>query len=504
MLVSSLPYYSQYSRCAACKPTVSAGARRSTAAWRALPLWRVAGKRSLLALCMVVMASMLAAPAAAAAAAKEAAMSQPAWTLAELQRRLASRPLAEVYAWFAIQPPSESEAERLEQHRWLGQMALALGYYTLAAEHFERIIIYQPLDFGIRLDLTSAYLLSGNRRAAQASLNGLEHHLRQQGIDPEAPGQPGLPHAAAERLARLQKQLAEPRRDHAATWLHRIEGSLDIVQGYDSNANLGARRARIPLDLWGEIPAEAALAPESLAQGSHYTELDVDLERPLFHGDMAGGDWQVLAGGRLRHYHQLDALHRRDAYLGLRWQPVLGQSQWLLAMQQAQASGFPAQLSLSADYRRLIANEWLINASMMVQEESRLASSRTLGLGLWRQWQGGLFWVRGSWQQRPERRAGDTWRAELGSETPSLQLGGMLLSATARLQHRGDTSAYSPAFFGQRRRQETIFELGGRAAFSLTPALDLILQADWQRADADIALFENRRWQAEGRLAWRW
>ena len=474
---------------------------------RVSPAARPVGQRLLQACCVALLAGLLVLMGASAVQAQDtggAQASTSAWASAELEHRLARQPLAEVYAWLAEQPSPATPEERLEVQRWLGQMALALGRHAEAAVHFERVIVRQPLDFGTRLELTRAYWLGGNHDAARASLNALEHHLRQQGIDPQAKGQPGLPRAAAEQLASLQQRLSAPRWERATSWFHLVEGSLAIAQGYDSNANLGARDARIPLELWGEIPVVTELASESLAQGSHFTELEVDLERPLTDGSSTADDWQLLAGGRLRHYHQLDALHRRDVYMGLRWRPPLGRQQWLLALQRVQASGFPAQLSLSADYRRLLKKGWLANTQLLVQEEPGLSTSQTLGLGLWHPWQGGLLWVRGSWQLRPERAAGDTWRAELGAETPGWQLGPLALSANASLERRGDTGAYSPPFFGSRRRQETSLELGARARLPLTRELDLMLQVEWQHTESDIALFENRRWQMEGRLAWRW
>lgn len=415
-----------------------------------------------------------------------------------LEARLQRQPLAQAYAWLAEQPlPQAQQAEVL---RWLGQMAMQLGDHAAAVEHFERLVLLEPLDLGSRLELTLAYAELGNLPAARASLDALHYHAeRHLGDSPPPP-------AVARALAELESRLASGRMEGLNRLAGQLRGSLALAQGYDSNANLGARSSTISLNLWGEIPLQAELADESLAQPSHYTELASRISVPLYAllPETVSDDWQLVAGGTFRRYHELDSLHRRDFYLGAQWQPGERRQQLSLVALHQGVEGLPGQWSLNADYRRLVNTHWLASVGVQWQDEPYRSASRTLWAGLWREWQRALLHGRASWQLRPDRAAGDTWRVTLGADTPGWRWQRLTLNAYATLEHRQDTAPYSRQFFGDEPRRETTTTLGTRGRLPLSEALDLTLDASWEHTSASLALFENRRWQLEAGLAWRW
>lgn len=417
-----------------------------------------------------------------------------------LEEKLQQQPLPQVYLWLKNQEPPS--LQRHDQLRWLGQMAMQLDDHAAAVDHYERLVLLDPMDLGSRLDLALAYAELGNIAAARASLEALHYYLQQ------AAGSARLPAAAARAIEELEARLdngqgphASPSRDIAS----QLRGSLTVGQGYDSNANLGARSRSIPLSLWGEIPMMMELADESLAQPSHYSAVGGQVSLPLEAVAPAPqGDWQLLAGGEYRHYHQLDQLHRRDVYIGGQWQPTDRQQQLSVLALHQHVDGLPSQWSLVSDYRRLIGPRWLSSLGVQWQDEPHRRSSQTLRAGLWREWQQFLLHGEVSWQFRPGRPSGDTLRLAARVDTPDWRLSDLRLSGYAKVEHREDTEAYSPQFFGDARRSEVTTTLGARGRLPLSRDLTLVMDAGWDHTRSDIALFDNRRWELEARLAWRW
>ena len=417
-----------------------------------------------------------------------------------LEEKLQQQPLPQVYLWLRHQelPP----LQRHDQLRWLGQMAMQLDDHAAAVDHYERLVLLDPMDLGSRLDLALAYAELGNAAAARASLEALDYYLQQ------AEGSARLPAAAARAIEELEARLDNAEGQHASPSsdiVSQLRGSLTVGQGYDSNANLGARSRSIPLSLWGEIPMTMELADESLAQPSHYSSVGGRVSLPLEAVATAPeGDWQLLAGGEYRHYHQLDQLHRRDVYVGGQWQPTDRQQQLSVLALHQHVDGLPSQWSLVSDYRRLIGPHWLSSLGVQWQDEPHRSSSQTLRAGLWREWQQFLLHGQVSWQFRPGRPSGDTRRLAARVDTPDWRLSDLTLSGYAKVEHREDTEAYSPQFFGDARRREVTTTLGARGRLPLSRDLTLVMDAGWDHTRSDIALFDNRRWELEARLAWRW
>lgn len=429
-----------------------------------------------------------------------ASATEPASPLEQrLERQLEQQPLQAVYRWLAAQ--ELPAAQRAQQLRWLGQMSMRLADYAAAVEHFEQLVLLDPLDLGSRLDLALAYAELGNTDAARSSLDALYYYQQQAG--PSS----ALPPAAARAITQLEARLnGKVRQAPAASRLtQQLRGTLSVSQGYDSNANLGAKSRTIPLSLWGEIPMRVELADESLAQASHYTAFGGQATLPLSAVvPTASPHWQLMAGGDYRHFHQLDRLHRRDLYAGGQWQPAKRNQQLSLLALHQHVDGLPGQWSALTDYRRLLGRQWLGSLGGQWQDEPYRPASQTLRVGLWREWQQFLLHGQASWQFRPGRRAGDTWRLSARLDAPAWRWSSVAMNAYAEIEQREDSEPYSPQFFGDARRSELTTTLGARGQIPVSPDLTLVLDAGWEHSRSDIALFANRRWELEARLAWRW
>jgi len=407
-----------------------------------------------------------------------------------LAERLQSQPLAQVYDWLSRM--SASPDEQAERQRWLGQIALAQDDYVRAARHFEKVVVLRPNDMGTRLDLAIAYTEQGNLPAARASLAALRHRL-----DGAAP-----PPGAAERIAELERRLARASQAPRRSWFDDASGSIGLAGGYDSNANLGSRHDSLAVDLWGELPLRLELAEPSRAQGSAYSQVDARVRLPLSETGAGQGRWSLLAGADLRRYHDLDTLDRRGMHLGLQWLGPQQRRQFTLLGYRQQIDGYDSRSSLEASVRQRLGDGWLAGLGTQWQQEPELPASRTLRLELWREWHRALFWWQGSRQWRPQRPAGDTWRLELGAESPPWRIHDLALSAFINGEYRRDTEAYSPQFFGQDARREITRRLGARGWLPLGAHWLAELDLSWERTDSTIALFDTTRLQAEARLEW--
>lgn len=412
----------------------------------------------------------------------------------QLKTRLEKQPIEQVYQWLSEVSPKNDSYD--DFHRWSGQIAMRLGDYPAAVEHFEQVVLLTPFDLGSRLELSIAYAKMRNFPASRASLAALYHYL----------GDRSLPPVAAERIAALRERLAASQLQHPEGAIGLASGNLSVAQGFDSNANQGSSQRTIPLNLWGEIPLELELADASMAKPSTYVQWDASLRMPLgaITDNPVFQGWQAVAGASNRHYQQLDSLDRRVIYGGGQWQSKNGRHQISLLGIHHQVDGLDNRWSVNANYRRLINRHWLASFGLEWQQEPRRPASHKLYLGLWAEWQQAVFWGRTSWQFRPERAAGDTWRMEIGVGSPVLHLNPLSLSAYATWEIRRDTQPYSPAFFGDERRNETTTTLGGLARLPLAESLDAILDVSLERMKSDLVLFERRRFQVETRLEWSW
>jgi len=431
-------------------------------------------------LCLLLAGALPAAPAAA--------LDEEA-----LAARLEQQPLDEVYRWLLAQPYPIAAQEEANYHQWLGLVALRLGDTSAAVEHFEAAVLAYPYALGARLELAIAYAELGNVPAARASLRAL-HAYR---------GETTLPPEAARVLSQLERKLLA-----AGGWADAVESTLSVAQGFDSNANLGSRHTTIPLNLFGQIPDEAVLADASRAQSSHYSRVGIISRLPasaVFGGDQdATADWNLLGGVGAQRYHDLDRLHRRDAYLGAEWQPANRQERMTTLLQYQHMEGIGTSWHLDTDYRRLLGGSWLAEVGAQWQEEPAGRRSYRLKTGVWREWQGLLLWGNASWQVRPSRPAGDTWRLRLGAQGPTWRWGDLEANGYALVEWRQDTDLYNFAFFGDQRRRETTATLGARASLPIRQGLDMVVDARWERTRASLELFEADRWSMEAALQWRW
>jgi len=407
----------------------------------------------------------------------------------ELRQRLASgTSLSRLYSWLSEQPVASTQ--RVVQQRWLGQLALELGHYGTAADHFERVVLAQPNDFGTRLDLTHAYLRAGNAPAARASLAALKRRL----------GEQPVPAPAAAQLARLEQALATGASDRPGPGL-RWRGQVRLTEGYDSNANLGASDRRIPLSIGGQWDDFALLDDRSLARSSFYTELAVDAR--LHDEASTQAAWQLLAGGRSRRYHSLDILHREEAYLGGRWH--LGDDALAQGfLRHHQIEGVEDAWRAQAGYLAEVVPDVSLLLEGHYRQEAYRHDSYQLDLTGYYDGKASLLWLGGSWEFRPQRSAGDTWRVRVGGQYTLLESSRWTVSATAQAEYRQDTQPYSFLFFGDEVRRESAYSLELLARRPLGREFAIEVEGFWRQTDASIALFEHRRWGGSLALEWRW
>lgn len=395
------------------------------------------------------------------------------------------------------QPVPAAPTRATRYHQWLGQIALRRQDTAAAITHFEAAVLAYPYALGARLELALAYAEQGNTQAARASLRAL-HAYR---------GESPLPPAAAQALDTLERQLTNRQPlSKSASWYAAAQGSLSITQGFDSNANLGSRHRTISLNLFDQISDQAVLADASRAQSSHYSRLALAMSLPastLLNKPSAAA-WYLQGGFGAQQYHDLDTLHRQDAYLSAEWRPQLSPTRLAATLQQQYVAGIGKARYVDIDYRRLFGEHWMAEAGLQWQREPIGRDSHRLSAGLWREWHGMLLWGNAGWQFRSGRDSGDTWRLRLGAQTPDWRWQSMRTRAYLNLERRRDTDLYNYVFFGDVQRQETTTRLGVRSRLPLTDTFDLLLDAQWEETQASLELFESRRWSLDATLRWRW
>ncbi|MFC2992551.1 tetratricopeptide repeat protein [Halomonas tibetensis] len=405
----------------------------------------------------------------------------------QLHHQSAEESAAKAYASLLGQPLPDERAERLAYLRQASQFAMRLDRLPDVIAHLEQLILLAPHDLGSRLDLSIAYLATGNPQAASASLQALH---RYRGDDP-------MPPAAAQAIRRLEQRL---QRVPGAQEPY-ISASASLAHGYDSNVNLGPSRSLIDLVLWGELPFQAELDEASLPQASRYSELTGELEYPLGNGNR---EWAAAGRVMARQYHDLDRLHRHDLQVSLRWRPSHHAARFDVSGVYQHIDSQGEQHGLQSSWRMQLGNHWLTVLGLEWERDTLGRQQHRLQSGLWREWRGWQGWLRASHQWRPERESGDTQRAEVGLGTPAWQLGRAEIQAYAQWELRRDAEPYSPAFFGDTQRRERHATLGISGRYPFGERLSLQVDARWERTQANIDLFEHRRWQLESRLNWRW
>lgn len=424
-------------------------------------------------------------------------LAAPAMALDEqaLASRLARQPLPEVYRWLLAQPVPAAATRAARYHQWLGQIARRRQDTAAAITHFENAVLAYPYALGARLELALAYAEQGNAAAARASLRAL-HAYR---------GESPLPPAAARTLSELERRLAE-RQPGGGSWHDAAQGSLSLTQGFDSNANLGSRHRTISLNLFDQVADEAVLADASRAQSSHFSRLALSASLPAsaLLDERSAAAWHLQGGLGAQHYHDLDTLHRQDAYLSAEWRPPTRRTRLATSLQHQRVKGIGNAWYLDIDIRRLLGEHWLAEAGLQWQREPAGRNSYRLSAGLWHEWRGALLWGNAGWQLRPGREAGDTWRLRLGAQSPDWRWQSLRTHAYLHLDRRQDTDLYNYVFFGDRRRRETAASLGLRARLPLLTKLDLVFDAQWEETWASLELFETRRWKLDAMLRWRW
>lgn len=266
---------------------------------------------------------------------------------------------------------------------------------------------------------------------------------------------------------------------------------LTLSQGYDSNANDGSRHDSIPIQLNG-LPLRWTLDDDSQAQASTFSELGLHARN--------GARLQWATGVTARHYRALDE-NDINAYALLSAPTPCPNGltcsvQGLLnAQQQEQQEQLQLQLSLEARWSRQH-----VRLNVRHSRERTAANSRAVGL----QWRGqltpALSLYSGIESDEPlDRRAGGTRHAvHVGAGVRPLAA----LPWQIGLLHlrEYESEPYSPAFWGNKKRDRRLSRLTTSYTWPLGTRLSLRLEAGWRQTDSDIELFQQHGWNSTLKL----
>lgn len=378
-------------------------------------------------------------------------------------------------------------ANDLSYNYRLAEVALQQGELEKAHSALERIVIQVPTDLGARLDLALVCYQLGQVSCARQQLEVLLWLSQQQ----------PAPVAAQQAIDWLQGQLnkqTKARKVRTGLWL--------LEAGYDSNANLGADRREIRLDLWGELPLTLQLADASLSTSDSYAEIGAMVFLPVNDAFPAWAQYSFtdnahwLAGFNHREYRTLDDFEQSSLYGGVQWYSAFEQQRINLLLSQQWFGFEPYRLSLILDAERTLPGTDTLYASARYEwikdQLVSLPNSHLVEVGLsWRE-QAMEVNANAAWQWRPERTAGNT--AELGVQGKYRK---MLSSDTLMTTYLGvtytqDTDAYSPQFFGSVRRKDLSW-LGGVELKWQLGAGQLLWDTSFESTHSSIDLNQRKR-----------
>ncbi|MBR9830144.1 MAG: hypothetical protein GYB41_16155 [Oceanospirillales bacterium] len=330
----------------------------------------------------------------------------------------------------------------------------------------------QPQRGDLRIELLRLALSSGNYTAA------LRH--RQWLVENQVP--PALLQLMDAWIEEARFANSQPTDQHT----HSL--SLKLSRGYDSNANDGSRHDTIGINFNG-LPLTWSLDTASQEQASTLSAFSLNWQH------QGTRTWNL--GGSTRHYDKLQQTEFR--LYGLLNQPIpcpaglnctLDLS--LNGLKQEEQKQLQTQLGVSILGRTQRTSAYVRHTSDSIAPDSQSVGVQWLG----RQSPSVMLLTGVEFDDPLEPRAG-------GAKT-SVHVGTRLtpipsLPLELNLLHlrEFEQQAYSPAFWGDDRRNRRLSRVDGRYSWRLNSALTLKAQLQWRHTNSPIELYQQTGWLAE-------
>lgn len=268
----------------------------------------------------------------------------------------------------------------------------------------------------------------------------------------------------------------------------RHELGMMLTRGYDSNANDGSRHNSILVNFNG-LPLDWNLDTASKERASSFSALNLNWQ---YQGTR---NWYI--GGSARHYDNLKETEFRLYTLmgqplpcpeGLRCRldtSVNGHRQEEQQRVQAQVG-----VTLSTERQRF-------SLYTRYNYEQVAADSQSVG-GQWlRKLAPGVVIYTGlEYDQPQEARAGDD-RFSVHAGTRNRPWQNIPWEWQLMYLREYEESAYSPAFWGNKKRDRRLTRLNTQYTWRLNKHLSLKASADWRHTDSPIELYQQEGWSSE-------
>ncbi|SIQ87788.1 hypothetical protein [Marinobacterium stanieri] len=345
------------------------------------------------------------------------------------------------------------------------------GNWSSAREALGKLSQCHPLRGDLRIESLRLALLDGDRQAA------LEHRqwLRENNIPP-----------ALARLVDTWLAASGPAPLVAAG--SRQELGFLLTRGYDSNANDGSRHDSILVNFNG-LPLDWNLDTASQARSSSYSALNLNWQ---YQGER---NWHL--GGSARHYDNLQETEfRLYALLG---QPLPCPSGLRCRLdasvnghRQEEQQRIQTQLGITVS-----SQKQRVSLYTRYNYERTSADSHSIGIQWLRSLAPGVVAYSGlEYDQPQEPRAGDDrYSIHVGTRARPWQ--NLPLELQLMYLREYEQSAYSPAFWGNKRRDRRLTRLNSQYTWRLNPYISLKASAGWRHTDSPIELYQQDGWSTE-------
>lgn len=356
---------------------------------------------------------------------------------------------------------------------WLqeARRANANSNWTSARAAVAQLIQCHPLRGDLRIESLRLALLDGDRDAAQAE----RQWLAQNNVPP-----------ALARLVDTWLAAATPKTLVKAG--SRQELGLMLTRGYDSNANDGSRHDSILVNFNG-LPLDWNLDTASQARASSYSALNLNWQH------QGNRNWYL--GGSARHYDKLaETEFRLYALLGQPLPCPKGLRCRLDASvnghRQEQQQRIQTQLGITIG-----GEKQRFSTYARYNYEQSAADSHAIGMQWMHSLTPGFVVYTGLEYDRPqEPRAGDD-RYSIHAGTRMRPWQNLPWELHLMYLREYEESPYSPAFWGNKRRDRRLTRFNTHYTWHMNKHLSLKASAGWRHTDSPIELYQQDGWSSE-------
>lgn len=356
---------------------------------------------------------------------------------------------------------------------WLhkARQSNAKGNWADARAAVDNLIQCHPLRGDLRIEGLRLALLEGDRETALRHRQWLKDN--------------NLPPALA-RLVDTWLAASTPATLIAAG--ERQELAVILTRGYDSNANDGSRHDSILVNFNG-LPLDWNLDTASQARSSSYSAFNLNWQH------QGSRNWYL--GGSARHYDKL-------AETELRLYALLGQPlpcpKGLRCRLDASINGHRQEeqqriqtqmgVTISSSAQRF-------STYIRFNQEHTAADSYSLGAQWMRSLTPGLVVYSGLEYDQPQQpRAGDD-RYSLHAGVRARPWKNRPWDVQLMYLREYEESPYSPAFWGNKRRDRRLTRVNTSYTWRLNSHLSLKANAGWRHTQSPIELYQQDGWSSE-------